>query len=62
MNGLEPPYEIMVDALLSGKVVPFFGSAASAVYRPPGVMPWEPGKTFLPFGAELASVLARAAN
>jgi SIR2-like domain len=62
VNGLEPPYEIIMDALLSGKVVPFFGSAASAVYRPPGVMSWEPGKPFLPFGAELASALARAAN
>lgn len=62
MNGLEPPYEIIVDALRSGKVVPFFGSAASAVYRPAGASPWEPGKPFFPFGAELAKVLARAAN
>jgi hypothetical protein len=51
-----------VDALLSGKVVPFFGSAASAVYRPPDSTPWEPGQPFFPYGAELAKVLARDAN
>lgn len=35
MNGLESPYEMIVDALLSGSAVPFFGSAASAIVRPP---------------------------
>jgi hypothetical protein len=39
--------------------VPFFGSAASAVYRPPNAPAWEPGKPYLPFGAELAAILAR---
>ncbi len=58
----EVPYEMMVDALLSGSVVPFLGSAASAVYRPDGAPAWEPGKNFLPFGAELATILARASS
>jgi hypothetical protein len=62
VNGNEPPYEIIADSLLSGRAVPFFGSAASAIYRPPGSTPWEPGKPFFPFGAELATALARAAN
>ena len=61
MSELEPPYELIADELLSGTVVPFFGAAASAVYRPPEVK-WEPGKPFLPFGGELAEILARAAS
>jgi hypothetical protein len=62
MNGLEPPYESIADEILSGTVVPFFGSAASAVYRPPDATAWEPGKPYLPFGAELAGILARASS
>jgi hypothetical protein len=61
MSELEPPYESIADELLNGTVVPFFGAAASAVYRPPEAR-WEPGKPFLPFGGELAENLARAAN
>jgi hypothetical protein len=62
VNGLEPPYESIADELLSGTVVPFFGSAASAVYRPQNATRWEVGQPFLPFGAELAEILARASS
>jgi SIR2-like domain len=62
MNGLEPPYEIIVDALLSGSVVPFLGSAASAIVRPPGAAAWDIGRPYFPFGAELATILARASK
>ena len=63
MSEFEPPYESIADELLNGTVVPFFGSAASAVYRPPGTA-WEPSKPFpfLPTGAELAAILARASS
>ena len=63
MSELGPPYESIAGELVSGTVVPFFGSAASAVYRPPGAA-WEHGKPFpfLPTGAELAAILARAGN
>jgi hypothetical protein len=57
VNGLEPPYESIADERLNGTVVPSFGPAASAVYRPAGPAAWEPGKPFLPFGAELAASL-----
>jgi hypothetical protein len=55
-----PPYKFIADGLKSGHVVPFFGAAASAVYRPPNEV-WQPGKPFLPFGNELAASLAAAA-
>jgi hypothetical protein len=55
------PYEIIADSLKNGDVVPFFGAAASAVYRPEGEH-WEPGKPFTPFGYELATTLANAAR
>jgi hypothetical protein len=58
----EPPYEGIAESLLNGTVVPFFGSAASAVCRPPEATAWEPGKPFLPFGTELARILARTSN
>jgi hypothetical protein len=47
--------------LNKGRVVPFFGAAASAIYRPSNE-PWQPGKPFMPFGGELAETLAKAAN
>jgi SIR2-like domain len=56
------PYELIADELMSGTVVPFFGSAASAVYRPAGAPKWEPGQEFFPFGAELAEILARVSS
>jgi SIR2-like domain len=67
MSELEPPYESIADELLNGQVVPFFGSAASAVYRPRepdtnNATRWEMGEPFLPFGAELAEDLARASS
>ena len=43
-------------------MVPFFGSAASAVYRPPDAKGWDFGRPYLPFGAELAAMLARATS
>jgi hypothetical protein len=57
---VDPPYEFIADGLLAGEVVPFFGAAASAIYRPDE--PWEPGSPFMPFGGELANTLARAAK
>ena len=62
MNGLDPPYEMIVDALLSGSVVPFFGSAASAIVRPATAPAWDIGRPYFPFGAELAAILARASE
>jgi hypothetical protein len=56
-----PPYGFIANGLRKGRIIPFFGAAASAVYRPPDE-PWEPGKPFMPFGGELAMTLARAAN
>jgi SIR2-like domain len=56
-----PPYGFIANGLKKGRVIPFFGAAASAVYRPPNE-PWEPGRPFMPFGSELAMTLARAAN
>jgi SIR2-like domain len=47
---------------LNGTVVPFFGSAASAAYRPCDATAWDLGDKFLPFGAELANILARASS
>jgi hypothetical protein len=62
VNGLEPPYEMIVDALLSGSVVPFFGSVASAIVRPPNAPAWDIGRPYFPSGAELAAILARASK
>ena len=31
---IDPPYEFIADGLRAGEVVPFFGAAASAIYRP----------------------------
>jgi hypothetical protein len=56
-----PPYGFIADGLKKGRIIPFFGAAASAVYRPPNEQ-WVPGKPFLPFGVELAMTLAKAAN
>jgi hypothetical protein len=52
---VNPPYEIIADGLKAGEVVPFFGAAASAVYNRP------PNPT-MPFGGELAAILAKAAS
>jgi SIR2-like domain len=56
-----PPYGFIATGLSRGRIVPFFGAAASAVYRPPDEQ-WKPGKSFLPFGSELARMLAKDAN
>jgi len=56
-----PPYGFIANGLKKGRIIPFFGAAASAVYRPPDAE-WEPGKSFMPFGGELAMTLAKAAN
>jgi hypothetical protein len=58
---LHPPYDFIAEGLKRGEVVPFFGAAASAVYRPPNE-PWNAGKPFMPFGDELARTLAKAAQ
>jgi SIR2-like domain len=56
-----PPFEIIADLLKHGDAIPFFGAAASAIYRPEGER-WEPGKPFTPFGYELAEKFAAAAE
>jgi hypothetical protein len=33
---VEPPYKFIAEGQKAGEVVPFFGAAASAVYRPDG--------------------------
>jgi hypothetical protein len=57
----KPPYGFIANGLNAGKVVPFFGAAASAVYRPLDET-WKRGKPFMPFGSELATSLASAAG
>ena len=59
--GRTPPYKFIAEGLKAGRVVPFFGAAASAVYRPQNET-WAPGKPFMPFGSELAASLASAAG
>jgi SIR2-like domain len=61
-EGDSTPYELIARGLKRGRIVPFFGSAASAVYNRQGDEPWAPGKPFMPFGKELAMTLARFAN
>lgn len=56
------PYGTIADALQGGLLVAFLGSAASAVYRPTLNEEWSPGKSFLPFGFELAKDLAKAGS
>jgi hypothetical protein len=56
----EPPYDFLALGLREGKIIPFFGAAASAVYRPKEE--WHPGKPFMPFGSELAAALASSAR
>jgi hypothetical protein len=58
---IEPPYQFIANGLSSGNVIPFFGAAASAIYRPAGET-WQFGKPFMPFGGELAQALAEAAG
>lgn len=58
---IEPPYQFIANGLSSGNVIPFFGAAASAIYRPDGEV-WQSGKPFMPFGGELAKALAEAAG
>src|ERR1700732_4152045 len=55
------PYGLIATSLKDGTLIPFFGAAASAINRPPNAT-WGPGKPFLPFGSELATYLADAAN
>lgn len=56
-----PPYKFIANGLKDGMVIPFFGAAASAIYRPEKAH-WEPGKPYLPFGSELAATLAERAG
>jgi hypothetical protein len=58
---VHPPYEFIADGLKAGDVIPFFGAAASAVYRPQNER-WVSGAQFMPFGDELATTLASAAQ
>jgi SIR2-like domain len=57
----DPPYKFIADGLKEGSIIPFFGAAASAIYRPQDEH-WVPGKGFMPFGSELAASLATAAS
>lgn len=55
----EPPYEIIRDGLVRGKVVPFLGAGASLDLRPPGASWRSPKDPFLPTATELAEYLDR---
>jgi hypothetical protein len=56
---IQPPYGPIASGLDLGEVVPFFGSAASAICRPKDEgSKWSFRKKFFPFGAELADKLA----
>jgi hypothetical protein len=58
-NGDTPPYGIIANALRTGQIVPFLGAGASAVYRPKDDQGgWNASKPYLPFGFELAQLLA----
>jgi hypothetical protein len=62
-NGDTPPYGIIAQALRGGGVVPFLGAGASAVYRPEDDQDgWDASKPYLPFGSELARLLATDAE
>ena len=56
-----PRYDFIAGGLKNGEVIPFFGAAASAVCRSANET-WKPGSAFMPFGAELAATLAKAAS
>jgi hypothetical protein len=56
---LEPPFGLIRDGLKKGRVIPFIGSGASLVGRPPG-KEWNcPECNFLPKASELADYLDR---
>lgn len=62
-NSDTPPYGIIANALSTGQVVPFLGAGASAVYRPDDDQDgWDASKGYLPFGSELARLLATDAE
>jgi hypothetical protein len=55
---LEPPYGVISNQIMAGKVIPFLGAGASFVGRTPNVE-WDRLKpSFLPSGSELAAFLA----
>lgn len=54
----EPPYELIRDRLLRGKVIPFLGAGVSLGCRPESQV-WTPESPFLPSALELASHLDR---
>jgi hypothetical protein len=62
-NVMTVPYGVIAEALVEGQAIPFFGAAASAVYRPKDDSQWVAGcSRFMPFGGELAAELANDAG
>lgn len=57
----EPPYQVILDRLQQGKVIPFLGAGASFVGRDDAVA-WTDGAPFPPRGAELSRLLADKAQ
>jgi hypothetical protein len=58
----QPPYRIIWERLLQGRVIPFFGAGASMAGRPP-MSTWTPKTaTFPPSGKELSRELAKDAE
>ena len=53
----DPPYGVIANRLIKGKVIPFLGAGASMVSRPSGSQ-WSEGEGFLPNGRELSHLLA----
>jgi hypothetical protein len=57
----EPPYQVILDRLQQGKVIPFLGAGASLVGRRDDEA-WADGAPFPPRGAELSRLLAEKAE
>lgn len=63
-NGLPPPYPVIHDQLMEGKVIPFLGAGVPLFSRNPSQTPWvqkQQGKdvvSYLPSARELADYLA----
>ena len=59
-ESIDPPYPLIAEELLGGRVVPFLGAGVNLGGRDPTARPWpDAGLDFLPSGGELSRDLAR---
>lgn len=58
-GGFHPPYDIILEGLMTGQVIPFLGAGASLAGRPTDFTWTHPESRFPPTAAELASYLDR---